>query len=199
MRSQEVISEIEIISSQDFPKGTVARLLPKANQTGFLDEFTINYVESGDQRVIILTDSMGEVAAYAGFIVRLSGKIWQAANAMTYEPYRGKSLVAKIYRMIKQQFRVSIQSDKRQTLSAVKLWTKTLPALGLRPMIFDTETNAIIDPSANNIDLNAINDEDRYTWILERFDRYPEQNLLSEHSILMPYRGIWYDFKREQQ
>ena len=98
--------------------------------------------------------------------------------------------------MKKEELKISIQSDTQQTTSGMKLWTKTLPSLGMKPMIFDTETDRIIDPAVTKIDMypkGSINKKWRYTWILERFDHYPEQNLLAEGSLLMPYVGIWYN------
>lgn len=32
----------------------------------------------------------------------------------------------------------------------------------------------------------------RYIWILERNDHYPDQNIVNEDSLLMPYTGLWY-------
>lgn len=34
-------------------------------------------------------------------------------------------------------------------------------------------------------------DVGRYIWILEKFDRYPQQNILTE-GLLMPYTNLWY-------
>lgn len=195
------INEIEIINDQTFPKEGVEHWLTRATPRGKLESFTVNYVEFQDQRGIILTDDNNEIAAYAGFVVRLNGKVWQAQNAMSYPPYTGQALVGKIYKMIKQEYRISLQSDNQQTVAGSKLWTKTLPSLGLKPMIFDTETERIIDPAASDINMYPANNNDawRYTWILEATDRYPTQNLLAEGSLIMPYKGLWYNYKEENK
>ena len=196
-----IIDEIELISSQSFPKEAVQIWLEKARPKGKLDQFVVNYVEFENQRGIILTDDQNQIAAYAGFIMRLNGKVWQAQNAMSYAPYQGQKLVGKIYKMIKQDYHISIQSDNQQTTAGATLWTKTLPSLGLRPMIFDTDSERILDPKTANINMypteEMINAKWRYTWILETTDYYPSQNLLAEGSLLMPYKNLWYNFKEE--
>ena len=194
------ITEIELINAQHFPIEGVQLWLEKSTPRGKLDQFTVNYVEFQNQRGIILTDNANQIAAYAGFIVRLDGKVWQAQNAMSYAPYQGQALVGKIYKMIKQDYHVSLQSDEQQTTDGAKLWTKTLPGLGLNPMIFDTKTERILDPTTAGIDMyptNNLGTKWRYILILEASDHYPSQNLLAEGSLLMPYKGLWYNFREE--
>jgi hypothetical protein len=190
------ITEIELIPPQNFPAKKVEMWLEKSTPRGMLGNFVVNYIEFRDQRGVVLTDANGVIAAYAGFIVRLNGKIWQAYNAQSYEPYKNQTLVGKIYQMIKQDWHQSIQSDTAQTVDGMRLWTKTLPSLGLKPMIFDTETDRIIDPAENIIDMYpkdaGISKKWRYAWILESSDCYPNQNLLKEGSLLMPYQNLWY-------
>jgi hypothetical protein len=199
------IDEIELIGAQDFSKHTVERYLDLASPQGTMDQFVVNYAEfpAGDviQTAVILTDDHNQVAAYAGFVSRLNGRVWQARNAQTYDPYQGQALIGKLYQHIKQQWHKSIQSDDVQTAAGRRLWTKTLPSLGLKPMIFDTETEQIMDPAAVSVDIYPSPeslDVARYIWILEKFDRYPEQNLLVEGSLLMPLTGLWYNFKAEK-
>jgi hypothetical protein len=202
------VTEILRISTQDFPIRNVQKLLSMAQDGyGIIDNLTVNYLESDDQRIIILTDK-DHIAAYAGFISRLNGRVWQAKNLQTYGDYRGKKLGAKIYEFVKETFNKSIQSDIEQSPSAEKLWTKTLPELGMHPKIFDTETDYIIDASYPKAYNNAIermytnNTEDadkyRYTWVLEVFDKYNENAILREGQLIMPYKGIWYNFKEEK-
>jgi hypothetical protein len=188
------ISEIELINDQHFPEEVVKKWLDKSRPRGTLENFIINYVEFKDQRGIILTDTSNKIAAYAGFIARLNGKIWQSQNAMSYEPYKGNQLVGKIYKTIKEGWGISLQSDTQQSIDGMKLWTKTLPSLGLRPMIFDSDTDRIIDPTETKIDMYPSDNSNqrRYSWILESSDYYPTQNLLAEDSLLMPYVGLWY-------
>ena len=194
------INEIERVTDQNFPIDVVKYYLSISSPKGMLDnKFLINYLEQGNTRGIILTDEERNVAAYAGFDVRINGKIWQARNAQTYAPYIGQALVARIYKLVKETYKKSIQSDTEQSDAGMKLWSKTLPGLGMKPMIFDTKTERIINPE--NFDLSLmypeVADTDpiqwRYTWILERFDHYPSQNLMNEDSLLMPYTGLWYN------
>lgn len=199
------IDEIFRISTQNFPIRNVEKLL-KLTRDGYkpIDDFTVNYLESNNDRIIILTDK-DKIAAYAGFISRLNGRVWQAKNLQTYNEYRGRNLGAKIYKYVKEEFKKSIQSDVEQSPSSEKLWTKTLPNLGINPKIFDTETEYVIDKSNETAYSNALskmytNDDSdsekyRYTWILEKFDHYNENSILKETSLLMPYSGIWYNFK----
>ena len=191
------LHEIEQVPAQDFPKEIVEKYLEWASPIGNLEEFTINYLEQGDQRVLILTDLDTNVSAYAGFVSRLNGRVWQAKNAQSYSPHTGRALAAKIYKVVKEKLRKSIQSDTEQSVSAIKLWTKTLPGLGLQPMVFDTKTDRIISPDGFDLALMYpvadTEDKLRYTWILERNDHYPMQNLLKEDSLLLPVTGMWYN------
>ena len=199
------IDEILRISTQDFPERKVRDLLKHTKDGyGTIDDLTVNYVESGDDRIIVLTNGK-EIAAYTGLISRMNGRVWQMKNLQTYGEYIGNQLGAKIIKFIKQNFKKSIQSDIEQSLSAEKLWTKTLPSLGIYPKIFDTETEYIIDksnPSAYQVAMEKLytnNEHDpdkfRYTWILEHSDHYSEHSILKENQLLMPYTGIWYTFK----
>ena len=196
------IQEIELVNiGQSFPVDQVKKFLDQSSPNSMIDGFVVNYLESGDHREIILTDTDGNIAAYAGFRVRLNGRVWQAKNAVSYDPCRGRALVGKIYRMVKQQLGKSIQSDTEHTIAGMKLWTKTLPSLGLHPRVYDTQTGHILD-TEQALDLmyphQGSRNEHRYTWILERNDHYPVQNLLHEASLLMPVRGLWHDFKDEK-
>lgn len=189
------LDEIELVSiGNSFPVEQVRRYLERASPTGTLDDLVVHYVESGNHRGIILADDDDNIAAYASFVVRLNGRVWQAKNAVSYEPFKGRQLVGKIYRLVREKFGKSIQSDTEQTVAGMRLWTKTLPALGLNPKVYDTETGHIIDPGSIDIYPHSGSaDQHRYTWILERNDHYPEQNLLNESSLLMPNRGLWYN------
>lgn len=199
------IDEILRISTQNFPIRGVEKLL-KLTQDGYgyIDDLIVNYVESGDDRVIVLTDKE-KIAAFAGFISRLNGRVWQSKNLQTYDDYRGRNLGGKIYKYVREVFKKSIQSDIEQSQSSEILWTKTLPKLGMNPKIFDTRTEYIIDKSnitAYSTTLSKMytsddNDSEkyRYTWILEKFDHYNENSILRENTILMPYTRIWYNFK----
>ena len=207
------ITEILMISTQDFPKRKAKEILPLTQDAyGTLDtqyQFLINYLETGDQRIIIITDTAKnkEIVAYAGFISRLNGKIWQAKNLQVYPPYKGMQFAGRLYKFIKEKFKKSIQSDIEQSPSGRILWQKTLPSLGMNPKIFDTQTQYIIDqsnPAAFELAQQSMYNTDdnkeryRYTWILETFDQYNDNSILTEGTLLMPYTGIWYTFKEKE-
>jgi hypothetical protein len=205
-----IIDEILRISTQDFPLNKVKQLLSRCSDGyGEIDNLLVNYVEEGDQRIIVLTDSENVVAAYAGFISRMNGRVWQAKNLQIYNGYSGHHLGAKIYKYVKEVKKKSIQSDIEQSPSAEKLWTKTLPDIGLHPKIFDCDTEHIIDksnPKAYNNALTKIytsddtdTDKFKYTWVLEHSDHYPSQNILREDQLLLPYCGFWYTFNEERK
>ena len=200
MKVGDIISEVDLVGNNIFPLETAKRYLAQATPNGTLGEFNIMYAEfsAGDiiQIAIILTDTEENIAAYAGFVSRLNGRVWQARAAASYPPYAGQALVGKLYKHIKDVLKKSIQSDDTQTLAGKKLWTKTLPGLGLSPMILDTQTHHIYDPKGNGKDINVYPPQDdpnvsRYIWILEKFDRYPQQNTLTE-GLLIPYTNLWY-------
>lgn len=202
------VDEILRISTQDFPLRNVSALLSMASDGyGFIDDLHVWYLESDSQRIIILTDAGKNIAAYAGFISRMNGRVWQAKNLQTYGNFKGKQLGAKIFKYVKEVMKKSIQSDVEQSPSAEILWTKTLPSIGLDPKIFDTETEYIIDQTNQSAYNNAVNkiytsdetdlEKYRYTWILEQSDHYPLQNILKETQLLMPYKRLWYNFKEE--
>lgn len=203
------ISEILRISTQNFPLRSVGKLLAMAKDGyGVIDELAVNYLENSDHRIIILVDKSNNIAAYAGFISRMNGRVWQAKNLQTYGTFQGQQLGAKIFKYVKDVMKKSIQSDIEQSPSAEKLWAKTLPSLGLHPKLFDTDTEYVIDQSNQPAYQNALqkmytaNDADpekyRYTWILEKFDKYPEQNILVEGGLLMPYTGFWHTYSEEK-
>jgi hypothetical protein len=192
------LDEIKMIdlSPDTFPINHVKSLLPNASPTAHrIDGLRLHEVQSGKVHGLILADVDGTPAAFAGFIERNGGKVWQAANAKVYGSHAGKALVAKIYELVKETYGKSIQSDLEQTIDARRLWTKTIPAIGLKPMIYDTDTGYIIDPKNSSIDVYDQTQPYRYCWIIERDDRYSDRDLLREGQlqILMPYRGSWYD------
>lgn len=191
------LNEIELITIGDsFSIESVKKFLDRATPNGMIDEFIVHYIEFGDHRGVILTDLENNIAAYAGFISRLNGKVWQAKHAVSSPPFKGRQLVGRLYKFVKESIGKSIQSDTEQTASGMRLWTKILPALGTAPMIYDTKSGHIIDPHKTRVNMypqHGSPDEHRYTWILERNDRYPEQNRLIEGSLLIPYQNIWYN------
>jgi len=196
MKVTDVVNEIELVGDQSFPLEKIKTILAKSRPSGMLDnEFVINYLEHNNNRVIILTDDDKNIAAFAGFQSWNNGKVWQAKNAETFAPYKGRALVARIYKFAKESLKQSIQSDVEQTVAGRTLWTKTLPSIGLKPMIFDTSTERVIDPA--EFDLSKLYSDVttpesiRYSWIIETYDRYSSTSLLEEDSILLPLTGLW--------
>lgn len=202
MRIQEILR----IPDQDFPEYKVKQLLQHSTDIiGEIDGLYINYIEYNSERLFILTGEHKQIAAYAGFISRLNGKVWQAKNIQTYGEFRGKKLSVKIYKYIKEVLKKSIQSDVEQSDSAKVLWTKLLPDAGMIPKIFDTESEYIIDQTYPEKYKEALQkmytydyddpEKFKYCWILEKYDHYQEQNILTESKLLLPTTGFWYNFK----
>lgn len=192
------INEIELVGDQDFSIDKVKYYLSLSSPINTLEKFVLYYLEQNDDRVLILVDDDKNIAAYTMFKIWNNGKVWQARNAQTFSPYKGQQLAGKLYRYVKEVLHKSIQSDTEQSQSARQLWINTLPSLGLKPMIFDTKTELVLDPSDHpHIDVYRQYGDSRdfqYTWIIEHRDHYPQQNLLSEHSLAMPVQGLWNRF-----
>jgi hypothetical protein len=195
--SEIIVDEMELVGDQMFPYEQAVKVKNLAKFVGSFDQdLTMMYYEGGDERFLLLVDDDQNIASISGFFSRLNGKVWQAKQSATYDPYTGRRLVGKMYKYAKEQLKKSIQSDITQTYAGKKLWTKIIPSLGLTPMILDTETEHILDP--NKIDRGLIYPDDsspvlhRYCWVLERFDHYPTQNLLKENSLFVPITGLWY-------
>lgn len=195
------ITEIELVGEQNWPIEKIAQILSMSTPHGStIDEYNVNYVEKGNQRMIILTDNDRSISAFATFEMWNNGKVWQARNCQSYPPHQGKNLVAKIYKFVKTVLHKSIQSDTEQSYGGKRLWAAQLPSIGLDPKIFDTKTERIIDPSTVT-DVNALmypavstpsdTAQWRYTWIIEHRDHYPSQNLLAEGSLVQPIQGLW--------
>jgi hypothetical protein len=187
------ITEIEKVSGvQPFSVEQVKKILNLTNPKGELDQFTVNYVEDRGQHFVVLTDQSGQISAYAGFVQR-PNNIWQARNAQSFAPYTGQALVGKIYNMVNQVWRHRLMSDLRQSEDSVKLWSKTLPGLGLKPMMMDVQTSMIDKPDLNKLYPDNELEQGNYCWILDPSNRYPDQNLVeSGYTLIMPLMGIWF-------
>jgi len=192
------INEIVTVYNVEFPKDQVIDLLKKTQQIGHLDNLAVHHATLNNDHILILTDN-NNPAAYAGFISRKNNTIWQAKNAQTYDPYKGKNLVAKLYKFAMSQFDVSLQSDMEQTAQAKKLWTQTLPGIGVKPMILDVETEKYIDPATVDVDKFVYSNK-RYCWIVESSGYYNEINMLRENSLLLQNNlGRWYIEEKEKE
>jgi hypothetical protein len=191
------IDEIEMVGDLEFPYSEAEKRLAVSSPRGSFEQFILYYAEQGNVRTLILVDDEKKIAAIATFVTHINGKVWQAKNVASYSPYKGLQLAGKLYKHVKEKFVKSIQSDNEQSWAGRVLWTKTLPALGMKPMVFDTKTERIIDPAVTRVDMYPEDESDpslyRYMWILERHDHYPSQNLMNEDSLLMPYTGLWYN------
>jgi len=194
-----VVTEIEQIPPQDFPKKNVEEILSLCSPAGRIDEYMLNLGQSGPERFIILTEGK-DIAAYAGF-TELRNNRWQAKNAQTFEGHKGQHLIGKTYKFLKENG-ISLVSDIFQTPGARAIWSKSLPSLGLNPKIFDLDSEEIYD--RNQVNLNDVYSDDpeimhKYCWIIESSDKYPTQNLVYENKSLMPVKGLWYtDIKRNR-
>jgi len=154
------------------------------NTDQFIDGLEVYAMLSGIEFGLFLFDPIEmKIAAFAGFeqAPHLRADLWQAKNAQVFPPYGGKGLVGKIYKFCKENLRMSIQSDMVQSQSGEKLWTKTLPKLGIFPKILDLDTNRIHD---NDGIIDVYDEKKNYCWIVEYDDHY--RNQLTENSILIP-------------
>jgi len=194
MRANEVVNEIELIGDVEFPQSAAqARLMLAAPVRPFSGHLTVYYYAEDSVRLLFLADQEKNVAAIAFFMSSKNDQVWQAKNAAAYPPYRGQRLVAELYKIAKVDFKKSIQSDFEQTTAGMRLWTQTLPSIGLSPRVYDHSTDRVIDPSTQKVNVYpAFDDPDvhRYSWIIERNDYYPAQNLV-ENTLLLPTTGKW--------
>jgi hypothetical protein len=187
------LQEIELVSGQKFDIDQVKQILQHCDRA---DDDTIEGLQcwmgiNGRERYVVLTDDAQNIAAYAGFYAIESHR-WQAKNAQVYTGFTGRALAAKIYRELFDSG-VSILSDVFQSTDGKKLWCSTLPKLGLKPMVWDSESEEIYTP--DQIGVNQIYSTDstimhRYCWILDH--HLPEQNLVYEGKLLLPLSGLWY-------
>jgi len=216
------IDEILRVPPQSFPKEEVEKYLKHsvANDGGpfqFPYESELSYYFVGydtGNKVIILTDTDKNIAAFSGFTSRMNDTVWQAKNVAVYPPFNGKNLAAKMYLFVKKDIGKNIQSDVEQSADGERIWTKSLPKIGLQPKIFDTEREQIIDPviapteyayARGNIYIDDSTNPvaRRFTWILEnRTENYPKgytDTCVLREGIghLMPYKGIFYNFKEQ--
>ena len=188
------LTEIERVGAQNFPLNKVEEILQQCSHKDgdTIDGFDAWFGRNGDERYVVLTDSSGKIASYAGFKA-LEPNRWQAKNTATYSPFRGNRLASKIYRELTNH-QISILSDIRQSPNGERLWTSSLPKLGLNPMVFDFDTNNIYRPDQIGDKIYSTDPKikHRYCWILEWNGKYADQNLVYENKMLMPLQGLWY-------
>jgi hypothetical protein len=195
------LNEIELVpvDSDIVPISQLQKLLAYAKPEGVIDNFIVYLVSDDNYRCIILADDDQNIAGYVTFISRNNDTIWQSIIIKIYNQYKGQKLAGKIYKLINEKYKKHIQSSNEQSKDGRKLWTKTLPDIGINPMIYDTETGHIIDPSTTNIDMypleGTLKEKQRYTWIIENNNFYSKTDLLTENilSRVMVRKGKWYD------
>lgn len=194
MRATEIVNEIELINDVDFPQALAQQRLELASPVkSFSDSLTVFFYAEANIRMLFLADQHKNIAAIAFFMSVKNDQVWQAKNAASYAPFKGQRLVAELYKIAKNDFKKSIQSDFEQTTAGMRLWTQTLPSIGLPPRIYDHSTDRVIDPSTQKVNVYPASDDPdvhRYSWIIERNDYYPAQNLV-ENTLLLPTTGKW--------
>jgi len=188
--SNKFLSEIERYPPQDFDFNIIKNVFDHSKKSTFkIDEFSLYVYVENVLTFILLVDENNKnaIAAFAAFMHRpdLRTTMWQAKNSISYYPYKGKFLVAKIYKFCKEQLEWTIQSDLKQTKSAEILWSKTLPKIGINPKILDLETHRVHD---NDGSLNVYGNE-RYCWIIESNDHY--RNHINAHWGIPPFSNLY--------
>lgn len=142
---KQKIDEIEYAPSNNFPVEHAQKILDNSTPIGKISNFIVNLYEEAEEKFIILTYK-NKIAAFAGFAVFQTDDNWQAKNVQTYAPYKNQQLAGKIYKFVNKELGKTVLSDFRQTMSGQKLWSETLPSLGLNPKIYDIENSIVIDP-----------------------------------------------------
>jgi hypothetical protein len=184
------VDEIQMIPHQSFGQAHILQILHLATQqTETIDGLELYVFDENSTRLVAAWDDQNkQLAAYVVFqhLPQLRSNLYVAKNTETLQQYRGKAIAGRLYKYCKTVLNMTIQSDVFQSISGKMLWTKTLPALGLKPQVLDLQTNRTLD--TGQIDPYENNNK-RYCWILEACDHYPNQ--LAENSLIQPYKGIY--------
>ena len=181
------LKEIEIMPEQQFGQDHILQALSHATkQKTMIDGCEIYLLDRDDNRLVAAWDDKNKKLAAAVIFhhqPQIRERLWLSKNAQTFPGYQGKALCGKLYLYCKKTLDMTIQSDVLQSRSAKKLWTSTLPKLGMQPKVLDLETSRVydhteVDPYQDN--------NNRYCWIIESSDKYPNQ--LRENSLIQPYK-----------
>ena len=163
------ISEITDLGNVPVDTRNITKLLPSSEHEGYLEGFKImTYTESSPIFVFLVDDD--DKPACAAMFNQHSTGIFIANRVVTYPGFEGKRLAAKIYKWLVDNG-LEIRSDYSQTSSGKTLWTKSLPAIGLNPMLLDTSTNEIVPPE--HMDKVRVyypvgdTNGSRYIWVLK--------------------------------
>lgn len=193
-----VINALAASGSEYVSLDAASYFLSNARIAGLIGDYTNSYyafkIDSGTYHTVILTDADGGIAACAVFIQRMAGKIWQLMHATVYSEYIGRGLLSKLIGAYRRSRR--IESPNILTQSSNKFWEVTLPKYGINPMIFDTHTEYIFDPSTAGITMypqKLENGRHRYVWILNGNDQYDERNMRIGRYTIGRLCGLWYN------
>ena len=129
-----------------------------------LSKFNLFNIIKDNCNIFIVSDKDNNPASYVKFEV-IDENTWQAKEAITYNPYKGQALAAKIYHMIATNSDYRILSNSIQTSDAARMWTKTLPGFKVYPNVYDLVNKTILDPKS--FDVYSAEPPDRYVWIIE--------------------------------
>jgi hypothetical protein len=145
----------------------------KSKPTGDVIDGLDVYFYATPSNAFITLAKDGEIAATARFLAKEKERIWQAKRVQTRPNFKGRHLAARIYIFVRDVIGQQVQSDDAQTDSGAILWTKTLPALGEHPGIYDDKTKAPVSrgSAAWQDAIKQMYSLDpkigkRYTWIL---------------------------------
>ena len=181
------LREIEIMPEQSFGQDHILQALEQATkQPTTISGYEIYLLDQDDNRLVAAWDDKNKKLAAAVIFhhqPQIRERLWIAKNTQTFPDYQGKALCGKLYLYCKKTLGMTIQSDIIQSKSAKKLWTSTLPKLGLHPKVLDLETSRVYD--SDKVDPYQDNNH-KYCWIIESTDKYPNQ--LRENSLSKPYK-----------
>lgn len=186
------LTEIERVGGQNFPIENVERILQHCEHEDgdSIDGLDLWMGRNGNERYIVLVGPNNKIASFAGFVT-INNHRWQVKNAQSYGGFTGRRLIAKIYKELFDGG-ISILSDFQQSSGAEHIWC-SLPSMGLKPLVWDSESEEIYNIEQIGMDKIYSNDPGvmyRYCWILDHY--VPKQNLVYEGKMLMPLKGLWY-------
>lgn len=204
MNTESIIKELVESGSEYISIDAAMYFLRKSRPRGFLVNYDVAsyFCEIGGPdetvyRVVIAAQHKKGIAACAIFTGRLNGKIWQLSHATTYPGFTDTGIMYKII----DSFRrcgTSFQSRDITTDASNKFWSETLPKYGLNPMIFDTETEYVMNPKTHMVTMypqEIVNGMSRYAWVLHHKDSYSDHCMIDSGLLGRPYTGFWHSGK----
>jgi hypothetical protein len=196
-----------LIPTQDFDLDAVEARLGLLYPTAPIAGMRTSYIESGDDRYIYMYERRGKniPVAFAHFISRVNGRVWQTEDIRVASDYADQQLEAAIIEYATTHFDKSLQSGVIFQPHMLHLWTVTIPAMHLSPVMYDSKTRYTLDLlspySAYAAALAGMHsrsskdsaDPRRYCWILPVRDSHTQEPL-RDHAFFPPYRGLWHEF-----